>query len=204
MHARGTGTVSPLSEFGRFAADFFNVYAIIAKFALAAPLLDLVMNSGSPWPSRVGVSLALVMVQILIIMCSFAVWRQGAGKIYGIKRWLVFSTVGFVAFFVLVYIPLFAFFVVPAKDYRHAVVRGYELRGPMKEFIAREEAKGDAWPPKVLIACFVDSKHDETSIWTPESVYVMRAAVLGCWLIVGVLYAIPVSAFVAIQYRRIR
>lgn len=195
---------SPLEEFWRFVTDCNNVYAQIAKFAVAAPLLDLILNIGSPWPTRVGVGFCLVVVQLLIIMCSFAIWRQGRGKIYGIKRWLVASTIGFVAFFLLVYLPLFAFFVVPSPDYRNAVVRGFYLQPPIAQFVEDREKKGETWPPKALIAHFVDGTHDETSIWTPGSVFLMRSIVLVSWLVAGMLYAISVSAFVSLQYRKLR
>jgi len=198
------GSPSPLSEFWVFASDFNNVYAQIAKFAIAAPLLDLIINIGPPWPSRLSVSFSVVVIQVLVVMCSFAVWRQGRTPLRVIKKWLVGGTCIFLSLFLLGYIPIFAMFVVPAPNYRNAIVKGFTYQKPIVTFLADEESKGQTWSPKALVAHFVDDTHDETTIWTPGSVAAGRALLLVAWLLIALAYAIPVSAFVAIQYRRLR
>lgn len=195
---------SPLSEFWAFAADFNNVYAQIAKFAIAAPLLDLIINIGPPWPSRVAVSFSLVVIQVLVVMCSFAVWRQGRTALRVVRKWLVGAAAAFVGLFLLVYIPLFAVFVVPAPNYRNAIVRGLTYQQPIKRFLEVQESEGQTWSPKALVAHFADDVHDETTIWTPGSVALGRLFLLISWLVVGLAYALSVSAFVAIQYRKFK
>lgn len=195
----------PLDEFWRFVKDFHNVYARIAKMAIAVPLVDLVLNLGPPWPSRTSVATSIVLVQVLVLMCSFAIWRQGKGKLYHVKAWLVASASSFLILFLLFYIPLFATFVVDAPDQWNRIIRGHTLQNSIQEFATQDEkATGTVWTARKLIAHWVDASTDETGIWTPGSVYTMRAVLLGVWLLVSLAYALAVSAFVALQYRRIR
>ncbi len=196
------GSSSPLAEFWQFASDFQNVYAQIAKIAIAAPLLDLMVQVGPPWPSRLAVSFSFVAIQLLIVMCSFAFWRQGRTSLKVVKRWFLGGTAIFVLLFLLIYIPLFSILVVPAPDYRNALVVGYTYQDPIQTFIKSEAEDGQTWSPKALVAHFVDESHDESAIWTPSSVALSRAVLLGVWLLVGLSYALAVSAFVALQYRR--
>jgi hypothetical protein len=191
-----------LSEFWAFARDFNNVYAQIAKFAIAAPLLDLIISIGPPWPSRLAVSFSVVVVQVLVVMCSFAVWRQGRTPLGVVRRWLVGATAVFIVLFLFLYIPVFAVFVVPAPNYRNAIVKGFSYQEDIVIFRAAQKAEGQTWSDKALVAHFVDGTHDETEIW--RFVAVARLLVLIAWLLVTLAYAVAVSAFVAIQYRRFK
>jgi hypothetical protein len=204
MTSKGTA-IGPLDEFWDFVKDFQNLYAKIAKLAVAAPLLDLVLNIGPPWPSRSSVTTSVVLMQILVLMCSFAIWRQGKEKLHHIKAWLVGSSVVFGVLFLLVYIPLFSFFIEDAPNIWNRLVRGYELQEPIQEFVKRmAKERGEVWGPKTLIAYFMDATHDETTIWTPGSVYTMRAITISVWLALSATYAIAVAAFVSLQYRRLK
>jgi len=194
---------SPLGEFWAFAKDFQSLSAWVAKAAVAAPILDLVLNLGPPWPERVSVTTAVVLLQLLVLMCSFTFWRQGRESKTRIKKWLLRCSIAFGVVFFLVYLPLFAFFVVDAPDRWNRSISGWVLQPPIKEFVAAEEKEGRVWTAKKLIAYFVDATNDETAVWTATTVYTMRAVLLGIWGACFLLYAIAMSAFVALQYRRI-
>lgn len=196
--------LNPLREFMDFAKDFTSIYALIAKVAVFAPLVDLVLNLGPPWPSRLFVSTALVMEQVIVLMISFAVWRQGRTSPTVVKRWLVGSFLVFSLLLLAGYIPLFATFIVDAPDAYHRVVIGDTLQEPIARFVQKQLESGEVWSAKRLLDYFRDGTNDETAIWTPGSVAKARALLLTVWIAVCTIYALGVSAFLALQYRRIR
>jgi hypothetical protein len=192
---------NPLREFWAFVKDFNSAYAAIAKFAVAIPLIDLVLNLGPPWPERIANTTAVVLLQILVLMCSFVIWRQGTGKLYHIKAWLLGSAIAFAVLFLFLYIPLFANFIEDWPDRWNRVVCGYEYNPAIKKLVETDPVM---WTPRTLVQYFMDATHDETSIWTAGSVKTMRSVLLIVWLCVNSAYAIAVSAFVALQYRRLK
>lgn len=192
---------SPLAEFGRFVGDFHSVYALIAKAAVAGPLLDLVLNLGPPWPSRLTVSTAMVLLQFLALMVSFAVWRQGNISAELLKRRLVQGAVGAGAAFLLLYIPLFIAFIRDDPDPYARVVVGWKR---LPEIVRMEQADPrQNWSDERLLREFVDGQTGVTDVWEPWTVYVARYLLLLAWLVTMLAYAVTVSAFVAIQYRRL-
>lgn len=197
-----TTDAAPLKEFWTFLKDFNSIYAQIGKLAIAAPLIDLVINLGPPWPSRVGVGFALVGAQLLVVMCSFVFWKQGKTRSDTIRYCLLGSAVCVALVFAFGYLPTYAKHVVKVtSDY---IVVGEELQPPMKEFVAAA-AKQDheVWGPRRLAMNFIDNETDEMDIWTEESVQAARINLLRWWLLTGAVYSVAVSAFISLQYRRI-
>jgi hypothetical protein len=160
----------------------------------------LILNLGPPWPSRLGVSLAMALAQVLILMASYAVWRQGKIKVGSIKRWLIASILGFFAILLLAYMPLFSFFIKSPSDSQESVIVGWTYNATINDFVGRQAAKGIIWTPEQLLG----EGRSETAIWTPESVCAMRVIIFAAWLFVWVSFATAVSAFLALQHRRVR
>jgi hypothetical protein len=185
-----------LSEFWSFAKDFKSVTAWIAKAAIAAPLADIVVNIGPPWPSRIAVAILLCIVEVIVLMYSFEFWRKGSPRIRDIRSAMRAGIVAFGVGFI-VYIYLFANFIVDAPDARHRVVIGCDMHPDVAEMA---NANPSQWTPKELILQF----HDEMAVWTPGSVNVMRTIVLVIWLLLWTALAVVISAFVALQWRRVR
>jgi len=96
----------------------------------------------------------------------------------------------------VVYMFLFASFIVDADDARHRVVIGYKMHDDVAEM---QTSNPSQWTPEELILQF----HDVMAVWTPWSVNVMRTIMLVVWLLVWAALSVVVSAFVAIQWRRL-
>jgi hypothetical protein len=198
-----TPEAKPLEEFMRFAKDFTNIYALVVKIAVCAPLIDLVLNVGPPWPSRLFVSTALVMEQVFVLMVSYSVWRQGKTSLSTVKAWLVSSFVGFSLLFLAAYIPLFAIYIEDFPDAKNRVVIGGTLQPSIQKFVEKEAVAGHAWGARKLLDHFLDGSHDMSIIWTSSSLAMARTLLLVVWITVCTVYGIGISAFLAIQYRRI-
>jgi hypothetical protein len=193
--ARSTDTGTALPEFWDFAKDFKSVSGWVAKAAVAAPLADIVLNIGPPWPSRPSVAILLCIVEVVVLMYSFEFWRHGSPRIQHIRS-VMRAAIAAVAVAFVVYMPLFAFFIVDAEDAWHRVVIGYKMHDDVAEM---QKSDPGQWTPEELILQF----HDVMAVWTPWSVNVMRTIVLLVWLLVWAALSVVISAFVAIQWRRL-
>ncbi len=198
-HNIATKTTTPLGEFWRFVTDFNSFYANIAKAAALAPVLDLVLNLGPPWPSRISVTTTMMMLQIVVLACSFAIWRQGKTAIGVVKAWLAAASAGFISVVLLVYIPLFIMFVRDDPNAWSRVVIGYDIQPRIRHLIAQRP--NESWSSERLLREFEDAETGITDIWTPESVYLARYLLLTTWLIAMLLFGVCIASFVAIQYR---
>lgn len=186
----------PLADFWKFCRDFKSVTAWIAKAAVAAPLVDIVVNVGPPWPSRIAVSILVCVIEVVVLMYSFEFWRQGRARMRGIRAVLRGSTAVFSVVLIL-YLFLFATFVVDVPDGWNRVVIGYQMHPDVAELVASNPSE---WTPKELMLQF----HDEMAVWTPASVNVVRTAVLVAWLLLWSLLAVIIASFVSLQWRRQR
>ncbi len=185
-----------LGEFWQFTKDFKSVTAWIAKAAVAAPLVDIILNIGPPWPSRVAVAILTCVVEVLVLMYSFEFWRRGSPRISEIRNVMRFGIGSFVLMFI-VYIFFFASFIVEADDAWHRVVIGYQMHADVAEMVKDNPSK---WTPKELIIQF----QDEMEVWTSSSVNVMRTIFVVAWLLLWASLAVVISAFVSLQWRRLR
>jgi hypothetical protein len=184
---------TPLSEFWEFAGDFKSVSAWVAKAAVAAPLTDILLNIGPPWPSRIGVAILVCIVEVLVLMYSFEFWRNASPAVKDVRRVM---RLGLCAVFVsfIAYVCIFAGYVVDADDAWHREVIGYEYHKQIAELVESDPSK---YTPQELMSRF---EFKAMSIWTPFSVTSMRVCVLITWMLLWVCLSVVVAAFVALQW----
>jgi hypothetical protein len=188
-------TGGALAEFWQFARDFQTVPAWVAKAAVAAPLLDILLSLGPPWPNRISVAVAVCVVEMVILMYSFEFWRRGAPAIVDVRRVLRRATL-LLALIFAGYAYVYASFVEEGEDAWDRVAIGYRLQPHVAELIASDPVK---YTPRQLILDF----HDPKSIWTSQSVNTIRWFLLVGWLSFWACLSVVISAFVAIQWRRL-
>jgi len=186
---------SALAEFWIFAKDFKSLSSWVAKAAVSAPLADLVLNMGPPWPSRLSVALILCIAEIVVLMFSFEFWRRGSPRIHNIRKVMKIGLCALVILFV-VYIFMFSTYIVDAFSPWNRVVIGYKLHDDIADLVASEPSK---WTTQKLLKQF----HEEKAIWTGESVNFMRSAILILWVALWVAISVVMAAFVSLQWRRL-
>lgn len=186
----------PLAEFWRFTVDFQSAIAWIAKAAVAAPLADLVLNIGPPWPSRWGVSALVCIAELVVLMWSFEFWQKKLETISTIRRVMKWAVVCLVASF-LIYLYLFAAHVFELPDMWHRDVGGFRYHDSISGLIESDPAK---YTDSELLERF--SRNPE-KIWTRSSIIQARVLLCVVWLILWVSLSSIIAAFVALQWRGI-
>lgn len=188
-------TNSALSEFWRFTNDYKSVVSWIAKAAVFAPLADIVLNIGPPWPSRIAVSIFVCIFEVVVLMYSFEFWRKGTAKVADIRKIFKNSTL-LLPFVFILYVFLFSAFIVDSDDAWHRVIVGFHMHDNIGEMASSQPSK---WTPKELLSQF----HEVEAIWKPYSINIMRSLFLAIWLTFWSVIAVIISAFVTLQWRRL-
>jgi hypothetical protein len=181
---------SPLSEFWRFAADFRSLTAWIATAVIAAPLADLALGIGPPWPSRTADAAFLTIVVGFVVMFAFEFWRKRSRRT-GQRAFIVSLVIAALLF--ISYLCISAFFVADADDQGGKEIIGYTMHGDVQQMAEAEPSK---WTPKELLLQF----HDPMEVWTRNSVITMRVVLLLLWLAMWIAIAVGMAAFVSLQW----
>ena len=184
-----TSNLGGLKEFWSFVRDFKSVESWVAKSAVAAPLIDLVLNIGSPWPTRIGVTTLICVIEICILMYAFEFWRRSKPKLRKTMR------ASLIVFFLIlpVHLSLFSVFVQDNPDMFHRDVIGFRLDPGIEEW---SNAQTTPHSPGELLTFF---ERDPMNIWQPWSVHVARLAVLSTWLAFWFFFGSFVAAFVLLR-----
>jgi hypothetical protein len=182
---------SPLSEFWRFAGDFRSLTAWMAKGVVAAPFLDMALQIGPPWYSRIANSAFLSVFVALIVMFSFEFLRKKSRR--NGQRVFIFGCAFATVLFVL-YVCTSAFFVTDADDQGSREIIGFRLHDNVRLMVESDPSK---WTPKELLLQF----HDPMEVWTRNSVITMRVVLLLLWLAMWAAIAVGMAAFVSLQWK---
>ena len=178
-----------LEDFWAFAADFRSMTAWVAKGAVAAPFIDIILGFGPPWPSRTGVPVLTCLVEILVLIYAFQFWKVMAKyqQEFRLRTSFVLIVVTF-----LLYIALFAFFVYEAPEAPYREVKGFLYQPYVHDIMNKDKTYTEQ---KVLI----DSGYDPIIIWKPWTVYLMRIVVLITWILFFTALSTSISSFVLLQ-----
>src|ERR1044072_3263683 len=122
-----------LEEFREVIADFKSLTSWSVKGAVVAPLADLVLHVGAPWPP--GVPVITSVLELLTLICVFHFWF---GKSYKqlTKKIKVFLIVICVTFFGYLYLFDTYTFVNPASSKRY--VKGFVVLPNVQRLIPSE------------------------------------------------------------------
>src|SRR5437870_967986 len=128
---------SALKDFWSFASDVRSVTAWTAKASVAAPLIDIILGFGPPWPTRTGVPVLTSIVETFVLMYTFVFWKRMPLK--RLTTCFRGAVILIVITFIL-YIMIFSFFVynAPSPDARE--IKGFLYRPPVQELIDRGES----------------------------------------------------------------
>jgi|GEM_PF-1984444 len=180
-----------LKDFWEFTAEITSITSWLAKAAVAAPLVDIVLGIGPPWPSKVAVPILTCLAEVMVMMYGFQFWsglsRPRLGRRLRVAFVLIVLTL-------LLYITFFSFFVYDAPSGADREVKGLFYQGDVQVVINR----GDIREADVIKA----GEYDPLRIWVPWSVYVMRVIVLCIWLLFFTCLASGIASFVLLERQR--
>lgn len=195
--AVSTNSSDAMKEFWLFAKDFKSASAWVAKAAIAAPLADILLNLGPPWPSRVGVAILVCIVEVIVLMWSFEFWKHGETTIAEVRKVMRWSLIG-AAFIVVPYLWLFASYVEDAPNWWTRVVIGTTYHEEIGEMVHEDPSK---YTTRELLERF---ERQPERIWTKDSIIKIQVILLACWLLFWIALSCYVAAFVTLRWRRIR
>lgn len=184
----------PLDDFRAFLDDYRGVLKA-GLLAGVAPLADLVLQVGSPWPTSAAATALSVVVELLVLAFAYEFWRRSRTPYATIQGWMVAGILGFIVS-LIIYIILWSQFIVPNDDSFHRDVIGYEMHPQIREMVAENPSVST---PEQLLRKF---DRDVEAIWTSSSIRIARAFVLLTWLAIWATVSLTLAAFVSLQYRR--
>jgi len=186
---------SPLAEFRDFINDFKSLPSWVVLCASSGPLIDLYVQFGSPWPSSPIVCIVSTIVELLVLILAYEVWRKSRTPFENIRLWMILGIIGFVISLVF-YIILWSYFIVPNDDRFNRDVIGYEMHLNVRDMVAQNPS---ILTPEQLLRKF---DRDVEAIWTSGSIKAVRVMVFLSWLAVWANISLALAAFVSLQYRR--
>lgn len=178
-----------LEEFREVIADFRGVTTWAVKGAVVAPLADLVLQVGAPWPP--GVPVITSIVELLTLICVFHFWFGRSHKQLT-RRMVVFLVLMCVSFFAHLYLLDAYTFVSPATSKRYA--KGFVVRPDVQALIPDEFKT----PEEVLSG----SEYKAEDVWTAGSITAARLTLLAVWLTMFASLSAFIGTFVMAQRRR--
>jgi hypothetical protein len=173
-----------LKEFLAFLRDFRSLGSWMVKVLPFAPLSDLAIGLGPPWPSQTSTPVLASLVGALSLVFGFAFWS--ARPQYRLKSYLRRSGLALGVFFVL-YGALFAYFIYDAPSPSNREIKGLYYLTEVKAVIDNSYTESMA---------LRGASYDPFKIWVAWTVYAMRLVVLVSWLATsGALY-LTIGVFV--------
>jgi hypothetical protein len=182
-----------MADFFAFLADFRSLWSWIAKATVIAPLVDLSLNFGPPWPSRVGVSILMGLVELIVLAFVFEFFRHGTPRIGKMRLLMAVGACLLFIFFVL-HTIIYSFFTLETGVGSERVVIGYSYHPDIESLRSSNPAYHT---PKILLRKF----HDVDAIWTPTSTRVMQCVMLVTWTLLWGFLALVLGVFVIAQWR---
>ena len=182
-------------EFVRQAGSFKEYLALAA---IAAPLIDMLVCIGSPWPNRSFVAFVTVVAELIVYMFCYELWHRRTISFVQMRFRvsLLISVILFAA-----YIVLFANVVWPAPNHRNREVVGTTVRKAILDGI-EERRKLPEYANYSLQDAFRDNEYKPEKIWERQSLANMRVIVLAVWIGVFVAVTFGFTTFLILQRKR--
>jgi len=181
---------SGLEEFREVIADVRSITSWTVNGAVVAPLADLVLHLGAPWPN--GVPIITSLVELICLICVFHFWvRKSLKKLT--RRMVVALFVLLITFFGYLYLFDTYTFVNPATSKRYA--KGFLLRPEIQALVPDHIAS----PEQALSGL----EYKEEEVWTLGSVTAVRLTLLAAWILMFTSLSAFIGTFVMAQRRRV-
>jgi uncharacterized surface protein with fasciclin (FAS1) repeats len=178
-----------LEEFREVIGDFKSLTSWTVKGAVVAPLADLVLRVGAPWPD--GVPVITSVLELITLICVFHFWFGKSHK--QLTRLMkVFLVIVCVSFFGYLYLLDTYTFVSPASSKRYA--KGFIELPNVKRLIPAEFKTAD----EVLR----NSEYKEEEVWTAGSITAARLVLLAVWLTLFASLSVLIATFIMAQRRK--
>jgi len=178
-----------LQEFRDLLSDYKSVSSITIGGAVAAPLADIALRVGPPWPT--GVPFITATCELLALVYVFHFWFRKSRKRIR-KRMIAFLALSAVALVSYLVLSSSYTFVSPATSNRY--VKGFVLRSDVQSVITNAFTEDDA---------LAGAEYDAKEVWKPWSITAMEIIILATWLLLFTSISIFIGAFVMVQRLRI-
>ena len=177
-----------LDEFRDVLSDFRQLSSLGLKGAIAAPIANIFLRAGPPPTGLLSVLTSIAMLLAVVWVFQFWYSDEGPKLATRMKTTLVVLCISLIGTLALVQ----WFTVLPADD-RDRVVEGFQVRSDVKPLL------GPTLTPEQALA---GSRYDPETIWTKESIAVMRATLTVGWLMAFSCLSLYIAAFIVLQRRR--
>lgn len=181
--------VNPLKAFWDFVRQARSIRERVALAAIAAPIVDLLVCIGPPWPTREMCAIATVVAEFFVFMVCFELLhRKAKGRL---QRWMLWGMAASVLFFAI-YMYCFASLIHQAPDHFHRVVGGWSYTPEAIQHKERNPGITDS----TLVA---DMGNDVEQVWTKGSLVLTRLIVLFNWLLLFTAVTFSFTVFLVLQ-----
>jgi hypothetical protein len=177
-----------LTDFKRFLREFKNLSLWGAASSALLPFIASFLAIIPPWPPRLDVITAAV--QLITLVVVYQGFKNNRNAITRSIRRLAFA-----AFVILLgYMVLFSIFTIYVPQAKRSIVIGYECTAKALS-VFRDHC------PHLTIDDLATVAYDEFVLWTKASIAVTRAALIGVWMTLFILFASILGQFLIIQMR---
>jgi len=181
---------SGLEEFREVITDVRGITSWAVNGAVVAPLADLVLHLGAPWPT--GVPIITSLVELISLICVFHFWvRKSLKKLT--RRMVIALAALLISFFGYLYLFDTYTFVNPATSKRYA--KGFRVRPEIQALIP-DQIKS---PEEALSGL----EYREEEVWTIGSITAVRLTLLAAWVLMFGSLSVFIGTFVMAQRRRV-
>jgi hypothetical protein len=153
--------------------NYRKVVVAVTALGSVPPILDIVMNVGPPWPTRVGVAGFTTLVVWVVLLVAYAGWKHQTLKRL---RGRVTSLGAIAIVLLFAYITCRAWFVFDTGNARHQDVAGFVLQKRIVTLMELDRTKS--------IQDILEGAHfNPLSVWEPWTVSAARSLVLSTWIL---------------------
>lgn len=180
---------SGLEEFREVLTDFKSLTSWSISGAVIAPLADLVLKLGPPWPP--GVSIITSFAEILVLIYIFHFWFRTNQKRLGQRMRAAIIVLG-ISF--LAYLVLFDLFTFPSPSTNKRYTKGFVPKSDKKLLLDAGRTEEEV---------LRGSEYDPNQVWKPWSITAVRLLLVTTWTIIFVSLSVLIGSFVMSQRRKI-
>jgi hypothetical protein len=175
-----------LEEFKEVMSDFRSVTFYTVNGVVIAPLADLALKIGPPWPA--GIPVITSLAELLALIFVFHYWFKRRNQKRLRKRMtiaLCFASLSFI-----LYMFLFSLFTFSPPSTRNKAVKGFVVRTDIKPLIDNSFTESDA---------LKGAEYDATEVWTEWSITTMKCILLVVWLTLFTGLSVFIGTFIMAQ-----
>jgi hypothetical protein len=179
---------SGIAEFKEVLTDFRSLTSWSIGGAVAAPLADLALKLGPPWPP--GAFLISSLAEILTLIYIFHFWFRANHKQLG-KR--MRASVITLLLSALTYLVLFDLFTFQSPSSNQRYTKGFVPKPDKKMLLDAGRSEDEV---------LRGSEYNPNQVWKSWSITAVHLSLLGAWTVIFISLSIVVGSFVISQRRK--